>query len=293
MSKKLMKVALATVALSFVSTVHGTALAAEPYYELPGNYPTCTDNSYEQALENGLKLGISATMPWTGIDPADGKAVGIDVEINGAVLEHMGITKISYEAGQFNSLIPSMVSKRIDMVITDLHVTPERTKAIAFTGPVWWYGPAIVVQEGNPKNIQTFEDLSKVRVGVLLGTGTDEYLRKVGIEATRFQSYAEEFAAIQQDKVDAVVEYDLLAAEFKKANPNAKVESISNFEMPDDLLKNGYGYARFGLRKEDCSLRAAYNQALAEVRASGQMSAILAKNGLSDRNLFVFPLSIK
>ena len=283
----------ATIAVGLFAMADFSALAAEPYYELPGTYPTCIDDSYERAIESGLKFGVSAAMPWTGINPGDGKAVGIDVEINAAVLEHMGVTKITYEAGQFNSLIPSMVSKRIDMVITDLHVTPERAKTIAFTGPVWWYGPAIVVQQGNPKNIRTFEDLSKVRVGVLLDTGTDEYLRKVGIEATRFQSYAEEFAAIQQDKVDAVVEYDLLAAEFKKANPDAKVESVSNFAMPDDLLKNGYGYARFGLRKEDCSLRAAYNQALAEVRASGQMSEILAKNGLSDRNLFVFPLSVK
>lgn len=128
-----------------------------------------------------------------------------------------------------------------------------------------------------------------MRVGVLLGTSTDEYLRAKDIPATRFQSYAEEFAAIQQDKVDAVLEYDLLAAEFKKANPKAKVQAITDFTMPDDLLKKGYGYARFGLRKEDCSFRAAFNEALAEVRASGALSQILARNGLSDRNLFVFP----
>ncbi|MNG40323.1 hypothetical protein D3C84_1288590 [compost metagenome] len=58
-------------------------------------------------------------------------------------------------------------------------------------------------------------------------------------------------------------------------------------------MKNGYGYARFGFRKEDCSLRSVYNQALAEVRASGEMSDILRKNGLTDRNLFVFPLDVK
>jgi ABC-type amino acid transport substrate-binding protein len=229
-------------------------------------------------------------MPWSGIDPATGNPVGIDVEMHAEVLRYMGITKITYEAGAFNSLIPSMLSKRIDMVVTDIHVTPERLKTIAFSGPVWWYGPAVVVQAGNPKGVKSFDDLSKLRVGVLLGTGTDEYLKKVGIPATRYQSYAEEFAAIQQDKVDVVLEYDLLAAEFKKANPNAKVEALLNFAIPDDLLKNGYGYARFGLRKEDCSFRAAFNQSLAEVRASGAMSAILKKNGLSDRNLFVFPL---
>jgi len=48
--------------------------------------------------------------------------------------------------------------------------------------------------------------------------------------------------------------------------------------------------ARFGIRKEDCSLRAAYSGALGEIRASGQVSAILKKYGLSDRNLMMFTL---
>lgn len=268
------------------------AVAAEPYYELPSDYPACSDDSYQRAVEHGVKLGVAAAMPWSGIDPASGKAIGIDVELHAEILRHMGITKVTYEAGAFNSLIPSMLSNRIDMVVTDLHVTPERAKTIAFSGPVWWYGPAIVVQSGNPKNVKSFDDLANVRVGVLLGTGPDEYLKKVGVEATRFQSYAEEFAAIQQDKVDVVVEYDLLAAEFKKANPDAKVEAVANFPIPEDLLKNGYGYARFGLRKEDCSFRAAFNQALAEARASGAMTEVLRRNGLSDRNLFYFPLQV-
>lgn len=280
-------------ALGLVASAGFQARAAEAYYELPADYAACSDDSYQRAVEHGVKLGVAPAMPWTGVDPTSGKAIGIDVELNAEVLKHMGITKLTYEAGAFNSLIPSLLSKRIDMVVTDVHVTPDRAKTIAFSGPVWWYGPALVVQQGNPKGIKTFEDLSKVRVGVLLGTGPDEYLKKVGVSATRFQNYAEEFAAIQQNKVDAVVEYDLLAADFKKANPDAKVESIASFKMPEDLLKNGYGYARFGLRKDDCSFRTAYNQALAEVRASGAMSDLLKANGLSDRNLFVFPLELK
>jgi polar amino acid transport system substrate-binding protein len=48
--------------------------------------------------------------------------------------------------------------------------------------------------------------------------------------------------------------------------------------------------ARFGIRKQDCSLRAAYTAALGELRASGAISSILKKYGLSDRNLVMFSL---
>jgi len=44
------------------------------------------------------------------------------------------------------------------------------------------------------------------------------------------------------------------------------------------------------LRKEDCSLRSAFTQGLAEVRGNGQATAILKKSGLTNRNLFFFPL---
>ena len=80
------------------------AHAAEPYYELPAEYPVCSDDSYQRAVDSGVKLGVAAAMPWSGIDPASGKAIGVDVELHAEVLKHMGITKITYEAGAFNSL---------------------------------------------------------------------------------------------------------------------------------------------------------------------------------------------
>jgi hypothetical protein len=61
--------------------------------------------------------------------------------------------------------------------------------------------------------------------------------------------------------------------------------------IPDELIfKYGYGYARYALRKEDCSLRLAYSVALHEMWGSGAVSHILKKYGLSNRNLTYFPL---
>ena len=62
--------------------------------------------------------------------------------------------------------------------------------------------------------------------------------------------------------------------------------------MPADIINGGgYGMARYGFRKEDCTLRDAYTTALAEMRANGQVSCILKKYGLTDRNLVMFKLN--
>ena len=91
--------------------------------------------------------------------------------------------------------------------------------------------------------------------------------------------------------VDAILEDDVKVLEYLGANKGAPIEIVPNVAVPDELIfKYGYGYARFALRKEDCSLRAAYTQALAEIRGNGNVSYILKKYGLSNRNLFFFPL---
>src|SRR5215203_309783 len=50
-----------------------------------------------------------------------------------------------------------------------LDVTPDRLKAVSFTGPAWWYGPAIVVQKGNPQGLTSFEALKGKRIGAIAG----------------------------------------------------------------------------------------------------------------------------
>ena len=39
------------------------------------------------------------------------------------------------------------------MVVDNLHENPKRLAVVAFTSPAYWYGSALAVQKGNPKNI--------------------------------------------------------------------------------------------------------------------------------------------
>ena len=267
------------------------AVAQEFQHEASPLFENCGDPSYQRAMQDGLTLGISPSPPYTSLDPATGKASGLDVEINEAALKWMGVSKIRYEVAPFGQLIPAMLSKRIDAVAANIHVTPDRLKVISFTGPAWWYGPAIVTQKGNPDQLTSFEMLKGKRIGAIAGSAADEYLRKIGADVVAFQTDAEEFAAISTGRVPAIVEDDVKVLEFLQANKTSPIEIVANVKVPEELIfKYGYGYARYAVRKEDCSLRAAYTQALAEIRGNGTVSAILKKYGLSNRNLFFFPL---
>lgn len=265
--------------------------AQEFKFELPPLFENCGDGSLEEARADGVTLGISPSPPYSSLAPGAGTAEGLDVEINEAALRWAGITTIRYEVMPFGQLIPALLAGRIDSVASNIHVTPDRLKAVSFTGPAWWYGPAIVVPRGNPEGIASFDDLVGRTVGAIAGSAADEYLRKIGAQVTAFQTDAEEFAAISTGRVTAIVEDDVKVAEYLKANPSAPIEMAANVAVPDEVIFGyGYGYARYAVRKEDCSLRAAYSQGLAEIRGNGQVSAILKKYGLTNRNLFFFPL---
>jgi polar amino acid transport system substrate-binding protein len=279
----MLKTAIGLVLSLFITT----ASAEEFQHEASPLFDSCGDASYQKAMKDGITLGISPSPPYTSLDPSTGKAGGLDVKI----IKWMGVTKIRYEIAPFGQLIPALLAKRVDAVSSNIHITPDRLKVVSFTGPAWWYGPAIVTQKANPQNLTSFEMLKGKKIGAIAGSAADEYLRKIGADVIAFQTDAEEFAAISTGRVPAIVEDDVKVLEFLNANKSAPIEIVNNVKVPDELIfKYGYGYARYAVRKEDCTLRAAFTQGLAEIRGNGTVSAILKKYGLSNRNLFFFPL---
>jgi ABC-type amino acid transport substrate-binding protein len=283
----MLKTAIGLVLSLFITT----ASAEEFQHEASPLFDSCGDASYQKAMKDGIILGISPSPPYTSLDPSTGKAGGLDVEINEAALKWMGVSKIRYEIAPFGQLIPALLAKRVDAVSSNIHITPDRMKVVSFTGPAWWYGPAIVTQKANPQNLTSFEMLKGKKIGAIAGSAADEYLRKIGADVIAFQTDAEEFAAISTGRVPTIVEDDVKVLEFLNANKSAPIEIVNNVKVPDELIfKYGYGYARYAVRKEDCTLRAAFTQGLAEIRGNGTVSAILKKYGLSNRNLFFFPL---
>jgi polar amino acid transport system substrate-binding protein len=256
------------------------------------DFKNCSDGSLDRAIKDGVTLGISPSPPYSNLDPNTKKADGLDVEINEAALHWLGVTNIKYEVAPFGQLIPMLLSKRIDVVASNIHQTPDRLKVVTFTGPAWWYGPALATAKGNPKGIRSFDDLKGKQVGAIAGSAADEYLRSIGIEVTPFQEDAAEFSGLDAGKVDVILEDDVKVLDYMKANPTAPIEIVSGVAVPSELIfKYGYGYARYALRPADCQLRMAYGVALHELWGAGVVSEILKKYGLSNRNLTYFPLN--
>jgi ABC-type amino acid transport substrate-binding protein len=248
----------------------------------------CTDTSYADAVANGITLGITPDFPYTYLD-SDNNPQGIDVTINNAVLDWIGVTDVTYETMPWDSLIPALQAEQIDIIADNIHETPDRVKVIGFTSPAWWYGPALIVTSDNPDNIQSYDDLTRdgVTVGAVSGSAAAEYLNFIGADVTTFKDNTAEFAAAEQGRVSVILEDDTKFAAYSQQNDSTNLTAL-DIDAPEILVSEyGYSYARYGLRQSDCTLNFAYSRALAEMRDNGQIGAILEQFGLPKTNVWL------
>jgi ABC-type amino acid transport substrate-binding protein len=271
----------------------GPTRADEPTFfsESKPMFDNCGDASLSRAQKDGITLGFSQNPPEAFLDETTKQAGGIDWDINKAALDWMGVAKIKLEWMPWESQIPALLSKRTDVIAGNIHHTAARDKVISFSGPAYWYGPVIIVTKGNPLGIKSYDDLKGKKVGSISGSAADSYLGVIGVKTTPFKTEIEELQSLNQGRLEAVLEDDLVYLEFAKSNQGSNLEPLWGIAAPAAIINGGgYGMARFAFRKEDCTLRSAYTQALAELRANGAVSYILKKYGLTDRNLVLYKL---
>lgn len=255
---------------------------------IPGVTFNGGDGSYKRAVESGINLLVSPDPPYTYKDDKTGEYNGIDVEIVTEAMKRLGIKTVHWDIVQFDALIPSLLAKRADVIVDNLHENPKRLAVIAFTSPVYWYGSALAVQKGNPQNIHSWDDIKGHTVGTVRGSFNQQLLeaRKDLKELKLYTSNEAEFSDLIAGRVDALMEDDIKIGQFMKAHPSAAMEMASGYEArPEE-----YGYARYALRKEDVDLNHALSRAIEEMRGDETVGKIITKYGLTLRNLWYYPV---
>ena len=271
------------------STILGTPIMAADVGTGAVDFSRLGDGSYKRAVENGITLGIANDPPFTYQDSTTKEYDGIDVRILKEITKRLGIHNLKWEIVQFDALIPGLISKRWDAVVDNLHENTKRLEVISFSGPSYWYGSALAVAKGNPKNIHSWADLAGKSVGTIRGSISQQLLeaRKDLKELKLYTSNEAEFSDIIAGRLDAAMEDGLKIGQFIKNNPGVAMELASGYTpQPDE-----YGYARYGIRKDDVDLNLAMSRALAEIRADGTLSKIVKDYGFTDRNLWYFPMA--
>jgi len=255
-----------TTAATAVPTV--AALLVPDRIKTAGKLVFCSDVSY--APEEFFK--------------ADGTTPqGDDIDIANAIGKYWGV-QVEIDNTGFDSIILALSAKKCDLIISGMNDTAERQKQVDFVDYLK-VGQGLLVPKGNPKGIQTLDDLSGKSVAVQSGTTNLDALNAKNVELKaagkpeiniqEFKQDTQAFQQLGQGRVDAYSTDSPVVAYY-----NSLPENAGKFEIGGQPISPAV--IGIAMRKDDTDMKTAVQAAVDAMYADGSLKAILATWGMTD-----------
>ena len=234
------------------------AAASELKLIKPSQVTVCSDIPYApfEYYENG----------------ADGKVIGIDVELVEAITADNGLTA-DFIKTPFDGIFAALAAGQCDIIASSVSITDERKQSNDFTDPYFTIQQTILVRSGDAATLNDTPALKGKKVGAQAATTGAEFAKaegaKNGFEVTEFQGADEMIAALKAGQVDAAIQ---------DSPVNGYAATQSEGELTVSKVFEGAGEAYgFVVPKSNPALRDAMNASLTELRDSGKYKEIVAK----------------
>jgi ABC-type amino acid transport substrate-binding protein len=211
-----------------------------------------------------------------------GMPAGFEMELAQEACQRIK-AECEFAAFKWDDLIPGLLDKKFDIIMSSLEVTSERRKRLGLSRRYYLSPGAFIAAKGAP-----FDGppslLRNKRIGVQRDSTHADWADKSfrrSAQLKRYNTVAEALAALANDEVDAVFG-DKTQLWLWSQKPEGKCCELVGQDIKDNQTL-GIGVAA-GLRKEDAKLRDALNKAFAEMIGDGTYKKINEK-------YFPFPLN--
>ncbi|WP_052048813.1 ABC transporter substrate-binding protein [Pseudomonas aeruginosa] len=224
-----------------------------------------------------LRLGVDPTYPPLEYKQPDGRLAGFGIEIGEALCAELR-ARCEWVESNWDGIIPALLSRKIDAIVSSMTITPKRAQHIAFTDRVSNAPSRLVVRRGSAL-LPDAESLRGKRVGVGQGSNQEAYAKAEwaakGVRVVSYQNQDQVYADLVMGRLDASLQGAVQASYGFLDKPVGKDFELAGAVL-DDPRYFGVGDG-IGLRKEDVALREDLNKALATIRANGTYARINAR----------------
>ncbi len=146
-------------------------------------------------LVGELRVGMSGDMPPMNMTTKEDKLIGLDADLAAVMANAMGV-RLKLEKIPFDELLPALEVGRIDMIISNMTITPERNLKADFVGPYFVSGKGLLTKRATLAKAEKMEDLNSPEFTfvVLKGTTSELVARKGAPKAGLLTAYSEDEA---------------------------------------------------------------------------------------------------
>lgn len=221
--------------------------------------------------KEALRIGVSPHYQPLAFKQ-DGQLTGIDVAAGETIAQQLGRQPEFVEL-EFNQLIPALQAGKIDIIMSGMSITPERSKLVDFSHSYLSAGQMAIIRYADAgrfgyKGILFRPD---ARVAVVKGTTGEQFastnLRSASV--SRCDSISEALAKLKSGSVDFVI-HDA-ATSWSLATDTSRQEFMS---LNNELTEENLGWA---VNRGNSVLLQAVNQQLSIMQRNGMLRAIINK----------------
>ncbi|MBN2687179.1 MAG: amino acid ABC transporter substrate-binding protein [Deltaproteobacteria bacterium] len=205
--------------------------------------------------------GIDANFPPFAYVDKNGVPDGFDVKSVDWIAEKMGF-KVTHKPMDWDGIIPSLKTRKIDLIASGMSVTDKRKQEVNFTIPYWVISQVLVVPKDSTLTVD--QVLSKGnKVGVQRGTTEAKWMKENLIQKGKnfnLREYDSAPLAVEDVVNGRIVAAAMDDAPAKDAMRKKPVKILGTFGMHEE----NFAYA---VRKEDAELLKMLNEGLEKLMA--------------------------
>jgi len=194
----------------------------------------CSSNN-SKADDNTLVVGMELAYPPFETKDADGNPSGISVDLAKALGEYLG-RPVKIENTNWDGLIPSLQTEKVDVVISSMTITEERGKVVDFTDPYAHSYLALLTNSNS--GITSIDDLNKSGKVIAVKKGTTGYIyasnKLANATINSFSSENVCVTEVAQGKADAFIYDQLTIYRQNQENLNTTKAILIPFQESDN-----------------------------------------------------------
>lgn len=216
-----------------------------------------------------LTVALEGTWsPW-GYHDEGGALVGYDVEVAQAIADKLGV-KAAFVEGEFTGLLAGLEAGRYDVMVNGVEIDESRKEKYDFSAP-YAYSRIAVIVRSDDDSIQSMEDLEGKSTANTLNSTYAAVGERYGAQVTGVDDFIQTIQLLTDGRIDATLNAEESFYDYLREHPDAPVKIACMDPDPTQVaipMPKG---------ADSDSLRAAIDQALAELREDGTLSKLALK----------------
>ncbi|MGR5068947.1 transporter substrate-binding domain-containing protein [Vibrio alfacsensis] len=167
-----------------------------------------TTPNVDQIKERGtLRVGMSTFVPWA-MRNKQGELIGFEIDVAKRLAADSGL-KVEFVPTAWDGIIPALLSKKFDVIIGGMSITPERSKSVLFTQPYSHSGVQVAANKELTEGFSEFSDFNsrRVKIAARRGASTVQVARETFPKAKilQFDDDAQAFQEVLNGNAHAVI----------------------------------------------------------------------------------------